>query len=109
LGKYRNNEEVPLYLRKENFEIIKSRISRIKIVSSGAQEWLMCFPPCSINCFALSNICELMSEEETTGLFQNVYNQAVNGARVIFRNFKIPREVPVSMKENIVKDELLSR
>ena len=108
LGKYRNDKEVPAYLQKENFEITKSRVNRIKIITSEAQSWLDAAPDKSINCFALSNICELMSEKDTLRLFSAVKRAARQGARVIFRNLMIPREVPESLQHNIVKDEALS-
>ena len=72
LGKYSNEKEVPGYLKKENFELIKSRVDRIKIITADAQGWLDSMPAESINCFALSNICELMSERDTHRLFSAV-------------------------------------
>jgi S-adenosylmethionine-diacylglycerol 3-amino-3-carboxypropyl transferase len=109
LGKYRNEKEVPAYLKKENFELIKSRIGRIKIFTREAQRWVDSMPDNSIQCFALSNICELMSEQETSRLFESVFRIAENGARVIFRNLMIPRDVPAALESKIVKDEPLSR
>lgn len=109
LGNYQNEQEVPDYLKRENFEIIKSRLDRIKIVTSDAQSWIDSLPNGSIDCFALSNICELMSESETHRLFTGVYNKARNNARVIFRNLMIQREVPDDLKEKIVRDDIISK
>ena len=109
LGKYRNNEEVPEYLKRENYDLIKSRIDRIKTITSDAQGWIDSMENESIDCFALSNICELMSEDETRRLFEAVKRTATPNARVIFRNLMIPREVPDEMRKQIVKDEDLSR
>lgn len=109
LGKYRNNNEVPAYLKYENFELIKSRVDRLKIITAEAQGWLDTMPDGSIDCFALSNICELMSEKDTHRLFSAVYRTARAGARIIFRNLMIPREVPETLKNDIVKDTLLSK
>lgn len=89
--------------------MIKSRVNRIKNITADAQSWMDLRPSESINCFALSNICELMSEKETTRLFSAVCRTARNGARVIFRNLMIPREVPDELKERIVIDEPLSK
>jgi S-adenosylmethionine-diacylglycerol 3-amino-3-carboxypropyl transferase len=108
LGKYRNDQEVPAYLKRENFEFIKSRIGRIKIFTDEAQGWIDSMPDESINCFALSNICELMSEKDTLRLFTAVFRTARNGARVIFRNLMIPRDVPVELQHQIAKNEPLS-
>ncbi len=108
LGKYSNDNEVPAYLKRENYELIKSRLNRIKIVTGDAQGWIDTMPAQSIDCFALSNICELMSEKETNRLFRAVCRTTRTNARVIFRNLMIPRDVPDELKDNIVKDELLS-
>jgi S-adenosylmethionine-diacylglycerol 3-amino-3-carboxypropyl transferase len=109
LGKYQNEQEVPAYLKKENYEIIKSRLDRIKNITGDAQSWIDSMPDESINCFALSNICELMSEKDTHRLFSGVYHKARDGARVIFRNLMIPREVPEDLSDKIIKDVTLSR
>ena len=108
LGKFRNHNEVPDYLKESNFETIKSRIDRIKIITAEAQQWIDTMPDQSIDCFALSNICELMSEKETQTLFAAVQRTAREGARVIFRNLMIPREVPEDLQKFIKKDQLLS-
>ena len=109
LGKYGNDKEVPGYLKRENFEIIKSRVSKIKIITADAQSWLDAMPDESINCFALSNICELMSEKDTYRLFSAVSVTARKNSRIIFRNLMIPREVPDELQNTIVKDEALSK
>ncbi len=109
LGKYSNNEEVPAYLKRENFELIKSRVDRIKIITAEAQGWLDSMPAESINCFALSNICELMSEKDTHRLFSAVAETARKNAKIIFRNLMIPREVPEDLRTVIIKDEALSK
>lgn len=109
LGRYSNDKEVPAYLKRESFDIIKSRIERIKIATAEAQSWIDSMPEKSIDCFALSNICELMSDKDTNRLFEGVGRTARPGARVIFRNLMIPRDVPDILKDQIVKDDLLSR
>lgn len=109
LGKYRNHEEVPDYLKRENYDLIKYRVDRIKTITSDAQGWIDTMKNQSIDCFALSNICELMSDDETRRLFEGVIRTAKPNARVIFRNLMIPREVPKDMRSEIIKDEELSQ
>jgi S-adenosylmethionine-diacylglycerol 3-amino-3-carboxypropyl transferase len=109
LGKYNNNNEVPDYLKEDNFELIKSRADRIKIVTSDAQGWLDSMPAESINCFALSNICELMSTKDTHRLFSAVLHTSRKNAKIVFRNLMIPREVPEDLRRAIIKDETLTR
>jgi S-adenosylmethionine-diacylglycerol 3-amino-3-carboxypropyl transferase len=108
-GKFRDVEEVPAYLKEEYYATIKSRVDRIRIITGEAQRWIDTVPDGTIDCFALSNICELMSEQETHALFSAVSRTARDGARVIFRNLMIPREVPDDLQASIVKDESLSK
>ena len=107
-GRYANPEEVPDYLRSEHFEIIRSRLQRIRVVTSDAQGWLDGLPAGEMDGFALSNICELMSEAETERLFRAVCRVGRTGARVIFRNLMVPREVPEALRHVLVKDTELS-
>jgi S-adenosylmethionine-diacylglycerol 3-amino-3-carboxypropyl transferase len=109
LGKYRDPGEVPDYLKRQNFSTIKSRLDRIRVITSDAQGWIDKMQDESIDCFALSNICELMSEKETKRLFSAVLRTARKGARIIFRNLMIPREVPAEFNERIIKNEALSK
>lgn len=107
-GKYASAEQVPDYMKEQAFHRIKPNLDRVKIKIGEAQTWLDQMPDESIDCFALSNICELMSESETKRLFTSVYRTARPGARVIFRNLMIPREVPESLQGKIVKQKELS-
>ena len=108
MGKYRSLQEAPRYLRKEHYEIIKSRVGKIRIVTDDAKKWLMSMPDFSLDCFSLSNICELMSLEDTGTLFNEVFRSSTNGGRICFRNLMIPREVPVSLLKNIRKNQQLT-
>lgn len=107
-GKYKNLTEVPDYLKESNFETIKARIDRIEIVSADAQGWISNLPSDSIDCFALSNICELMSDSDTERLFKQVLRTGKHGGRIIFRNLMIPREVPDHLSNQIKIDKELS-
>ena len=109
MGNYKSISDAPRYLHKEHFEIIKSRINRIKIFTKDAKKWLMTAPDCSIDCFSLSNICELMSTEDTSVLFNEVLRTSKNGGRICFRNLMIPREVPEGLRDKIIKDKELSK
>ena len=109
LGKFNNLNELPAYLKEENYEIIKLKIDRIKIITGEAQQWIDTMPDHLIDCFALSNICELMSEAETQALFTAINRTAKDGARMIFRNLMIPREVPEDLQTSIKKDQALSK
>jgi S-adenosylmethionine-diacylglycerol 3-amino-3-carboxypropyl transferase len=108
-GSYLSENAVPAYLRRENLPIVRFRLDRIEIVTSPAQEWLGQQPEASIDCFSLSNICELMSLDETGRLFAAVARSARPRARICFRNLMVPRGVPESLQGEIELKEELSR
>lgn len=108
LARYRSEEAVPAYLLRENLPVVKERLDRIELVTSPAQEWLGQQPDASIDCFSLSNICELMSPDETGRFFAEVARSARRGARICFRNLIVPRGVPESLRSEIELQEELS-
>ncbi len=109
LGRYLNNESVPEYLQERNFSIIKNNIDKIHPVSADSKYWLQQQPAEMFDAFALSNICELMDDKDTHKLFSEVIRTAKPGAKIIFRNLMILREVPTDLQSIIVKDEALSK
>jgi S-adenosylmethionine-diacylglycerol 3-amino-3-carboxypropyl transferase len=109
LGRYRSEEAVPAYLLRENLPVVRERLDRIELVTSPAQKWLEQQPDASIDCFSLSNICELMSLDETGRFFAEVARSAKPGARICFRNLIVPRGVPESLRSKIELQEELSR
>jgi S-adenosylmethionine-diacylglycerol 3-amino-3-carboxypropyl transferase len=108
LTRYWSEEAVPAYLLKENLPVVRERLDRIELVTSPAQEWLGRKPDDSIDCFSLSNICELMSPDETDRFFAEVARTARPGARICFRNLIVPRGVPESLQSEIELQEELS-
>ena len=109
LGHYLNNENIPEYLKEKNFNSIRSSIDRIFPSSADSKYWLKRQPSNTFDAFALSNICELMDDKDTHKLFEEVIRTAKPGARIIFRNLMIPREVPEDQRNFVVKDENMSR
>jgi S-adenosylmethionine-diacylglycerol 3-amino-3-carboxypropyl transferase len=108
-GKYLDPLEVPEYLKPENFEVIRRNVDRIVPVSEDSKYWLEKQENNFFDAFALSNICELMDDTDTHKLFTEVIRTAKPGAKVIFRNLMIAREVPEDLRGIVVKDEALSR
>ena len=109
LGHYLNNDNVPEYLKQENFSIIKNNIDKIYPVSADSKYWLQQQPAEMFDAFALSNICELMDDEDTYKLFSEAIRTAKRGAKIIFRNLMVPREIPEGLQCSIIKDEALSK
>jgi S-adenosylmethionine-diacylglycerol 3-amino-3-carboxypropyl transferase len=108
LGRYLSDDDLPDYLRKKNFDLIRNRLDRITIITADAKQWLSEQSSDIIDCFSLSNICELMSLEDTAKTFTEVFRTARKEARMCFRNLMIPRTVPDNLKESIYRDTELS-
>jgi S-adenosylmethionine-diacylglycerol 3-amino-3-carboxypropyl transferase len=108
-GRYWNEETVPSYLRKDRLALVRERLDRIEIVTLDAQSWLGTQADSSIDALSLSNICELMSVDESARLFAQVARCARPGARICFRNLIVPRGVPAALQGEIELQEQMSR
>ncbi len=106
---YWNSDTMPDYLRKENLPIVRGRLSRIEVVTLDAQGWFGKQAESSIDAFSLSNICELMSPDETGRLFVEIARTARKDSRICFRNLIVPRSVPERLSDQIELQEELSR
>jgi len=108
-GRYLNELQLPAWLLPENFSVIKKNIDRIQPVTADSKYWLAQQPDNLFNAMSLSNICELMDENDTLKLFEEVARTGKPGSRIVFRNLIIPREVPPALQQIIVKEVELSK
>lgn len=108
LGNYDENY-LPLYLRKENFEIIRSRLSRIQIVNGNCYDYFKQLPANSISKFNFTNVFEWIPEEAFEELLEETVRVARNGAVITYRNLLVPREHPDSLSGKIESDIRLAR
>ena len=97
---------VPGYLTENGAAAVATRRERLTLVDGGMTEHLRGCSQHSIDCFALSNICEWMSPIEIDALFVQVLRTAAPGARVVYRNFVGWTELP-RWCDRIVPDEAL--
>lgn len=109
LGRYLSEEAMPDYLRTGSYDMIKGRLDRIRIVSDDAKHWLAGQASNSIDCFSLSNICEMMDQGDTELAFTAVARAAKDRARICFRNLMVPRSVPEHLTDRIYRNDDLSR
>ncbi len=80
-------EGVPPYLGARGCGVIAGGTGSLLLVDGGMTDHLRTLPDRSVNAFALSNICEWLSEAEIPALFREVERVAAPGARLVFRNF----------------------
>jgi S-adenosylmethionine-diacylglycerol 3-amino-3-carboxypropyl transferase len=107
LGNYPDNN-LPVYLKKENYNIIRSRVDRIKYVTSGCHEYMRTLPIDIISKFNFTNIFEWMSVEEFTLLLLETLRIAKDGAVITYRNHLVTRNRPEIFADKIIPDMKLA-
>jgi S-adenosylmethionine-diacylglycerol 3-amino-3-carboxypropyl transferase len=107
LGNYPDNN-LPVYLKKENYDIIRSRVDRIKSVTSGCHEYMRTLPIDTISKFNFTNIFEWMSVEEFTLLLLETLRIAKDGAVITYRNHLVTRNRPEIFADKIIPDMKLA-
>ena len=107
-GRYPDGAEggLPPYLTAVGTAAMAERRTRLALVDGGMTTYLASRADRSVNCFALSNICEWMSEPDVGALFREILRTAAPGARLVYRNFLGWTEPPVGC-ERIVQDRAL--
>jgi len=98
----------PPYLSAQGAAAAGAAVERLTLVDGGYVEWLHRCPDGSVDCFALSNICEWMLPDEVEELFGEVVRTAAPGARLCFRNFVGWTEVPARYASRVVEDHAAS-
>jgi S-adenosylmethionine-diacylglycerol 3-amino-3-carboxypropyl transferase len=88
---------LPLALREENFEVIRSRLERLEWHCQSVEEFLPSLGVDKIHRFNLSDIFEYMSEENYQKLLLRLTDKAHEGGRMVYWNMLAPRSRPESM------------
>lgn len=101
-------DNLPVYLKKENYDFIRNRVNRIKIVTSGCLEYLRSLPQETISKFNFTNIFEWMSVEEFSLLLTETLRIAKDGAVITYRNHLVTRNRPERFADQIIPDMKLS-
>jgi S-adenosylmethionine-diacylglycerol 3-amino-3-carboxypropyl transferase len=107
-GRYPSDECLPAYLRPENFETIRSRIEVLEVSTGDVRDVFERFEPAFFDGICLTNVFELMSEEDTSATIPGVARVLKPGARMTLRNLMIPRSVPDELADELVFEEELS-
>ncbi|MGE5436502.1 MAG: DUF3419 family protein [Syntrophothermus sp.] len=102
LGNYYDENNLPPYLRPENYDIVKERLYRIKVVTASCEDFFRTLPDSYISKFNFTNIFEWMSEEQFADLLKSTYRVAQNHAVITYRNLLVPREHPKELNDFIL-------
>ena len=108
LGNFHDEDALPLYLRKEHFEVIRSRVDRVRIVTDSCESFFSTLADNSISRFNFSNIFEWMAPEAFELLLREVVRVAADGAILTYRNLLVPRERPESLREQLIPQKQLA-
>lgn len=109
LGRYLNEEEVPAYLKKENFEILRENLSRIEIRLDEAERFFSTLPDNCIDKFDFTNIFEWIDEATFERMLREAVRVATPGAVMTYRNTLVPRSHPPSLDHVIESDRALAK
>lgn len=93
--------ELPVYLRQENFALIRNRLDRIQIVTGSCQDYFAAVPDAYFSKFNFSNIFEWLSEVEFEQLLHQTLRVARDGAVMVYRNLLVHREHPPTLDSSI--------
>ncbi len=107
LGNY-DEKYLPPYLRRENFELIRSRLHRIRIVTNSCYTFLKQQPDDSITKFNFTNVFEWISGEAFTELLEQTIRVAKDGSVITYRNLLVPREHPEALSGSIISNKELA-
>lgn len=109
LGRYLDEDTVPDYLRRENFQTIRQRLDRITMVTADIGAAVAALPPRSVDCFALSNVFEYSARELFERTRAALGRVARPGARFALRNLLAPRRLaddPAFVVDTALSDRL---
>jgi len=100
---------LPSYLLENNYPIIKTRLERIKIVTSDIGSYLAQAPDNYISQFNLSDVFEPSTDSETKRIFEQVWRSGQPGGTLAFWNNLVPRFVPTALAEKLPFDAAATR
>ncbi len=96
-----HGEALPLSLREDQFEAIRSHIDRIEWHQLSLEDYLLQNPDTRIDCYNLSDIFEYMSVQDYHQLLQQLIAHANPGARLAYWNMLAPRSRPDSLANKL--------
>jgi S-adenosylmethionine-diacylglycerol 3-amino-3-carboxypropyl transferase len=82
---------LPHYLRRENFEAIRSNLDKVVLVEGSLQKVLEQLPSDSIDAFNLSDVFEYMTEDNCEILSHSINRVAKRGGRLAYWNMAVDR------------------
>jgi S-adenosylmethionine-diacylglycerol 3-amino-3-carboxypropyl transferase len=79
------NGPLPLYLQRENFDVLRARADSVSVVHASLTEHLSQQPAASLDAYVLLDAQDWMTDQQLNALWGEIVRTAKPGARVIFR------------------------
>lgn len=98
-----HGQALPLALREEHFETIRTRLDRLEI-RLGSLESLI-NDGIKVDAFNLSDIFEYMSPDAFETSYGMILDMANSGAKLAYWNMMVPRQCPSIHKSRIIRHE----
>jgi len=101
LGRYRDVESGPLYMRAANFERLKGLVDNIHLVTDELEQYVASRPAGSFSKANLSDVFEYMSDAASKRMFGVLAERLREGGRLAYWNLLVPRTPPASMHHRL--------
>jgi len=85
---------LPLYLRREQFDVVRARVHRVEVMNRSITEYLAGCPDASRDRYVLLDAQDWMTDAQLDALWTEITRTARPGARVIFRTAAEPSLLP---------------
>ena len=101
---YAGDEAGPLppYLKRDNFDKVRSRAHRVEVLNRSFTEYLSDRPAQSLDRYVLLDAQDWMTTEKMNALWREITRTAKPGARVIFRTAAEPSLLPGRVADAIL-------
>jgi S-adenosylmethionine-diacylglycerol 3-amino-3-carboxypropyl transferase len=102
-GTYKNVTKLPLYLREENYQILKNNLDRIEVITDSLENYMKGLPDQTIDKFSISDVSGYLNENEYEDLLRSMIRVAKNKGRFCYRNFIAKKGIPEVFKGVIAR------
>jgi S-adenosylmethionine-diacylglycerol 3-amino-3-carboxypropyl transferase len=92
---------LPRYLRRENFEAIRTGLDRLTLFEGPLEEAAARFGNDGFDGYNLSDIFEYLDEETCRSVFEKLLSVANPGCRLAYWNMLVPRQCPDELANRI--------
>ncbi|KAG0005426.1 hypothetical protein BGZ80_007771 [Entomortierella chlamydospora] len=107
-GQQTGKNSLPDYLIKENYDVIRSRIDRVKLVRADVLKYLQSEESGQFDGYNLSDIFEWMDEDLFKTFLTAIHSKGTKDARICYWNLFVPRERPEELRDLIRSEVELS-